>query len=133
VDRKHQLMVVMAVLILSLGASTVLAEEQPKGPPPPPPAQSLANDGFLYVLVGQSIHQYQLPDMTFQKTVTLPGARDFKTVDAGSQRPPMPPILSFLIDGEYLYIVGARYMYQYSLPDLDLQVTQSLPKLPDSQ
>jgi hypothetical protein len=130
VDRKHQLIVVMAVLILSLGASTVLAEEQPKATPPPPPVQSLANDGFLYVLVGQSIHQYQLPDMTFQKTVTLPGARDSRTVDAGSRR---PPILSFLIDREFLYIVGARYMYQYSLPDLDLQVTQSLPKLPDSQ
>jgi len=122
----------MVVLILILCASNVLAQEQRKGPPPPP-VQALANNGYLYVLVGQSIHQYVLPDMTFEKTVTLPAAHDSKQVDANAQKPPMPPMLSFLIDGEYLYVLGARYMYQYSLPDLDLQVTQSLPKPPDLQ
>ena len=127
-NKKHPLKVVMVVLILNLCASAVLAQEQRKGPPPP--VQSLANNGYLYVLVGQSIHQYLLPDMTFRKTVTLPAAQDSKQVDANAQKPPM---LSFLIDGEYLYVLGARYMYQYSLPDLDLEVTQSLPKPPDLQ
>jgi hypothetical protein len=132
VNKKHPLKVVMVVLILILCASNVLAQEQRKGPPPPP-VQALANNGYLYVLVGQSIHQYLLPDMTFHKTVNLPAAQDSKQVDANAQKPPMPPMLSFLIDGEYLYVLGARYMYQYSLPDLDLEVTQSLPKPPDLQ
>ena len=131
-NKKHPLKVVMAALILTLCASIALAQEQRKGPPPPP-VQSLANNGYLYVLVGRSIHQYLLPDMTLQKTVTLPAAQDSKQVDANGQKPPMPPMLSFLIDGEYLYVLGARYMYQYSLPDLDLEVTQSLPKPPDLQ
>ena len=130
-NKKHPLKVVMVVLILNLCASAVLAQEQRKGPPPP--VQSLANNGYLYVLLGQSIHQYLLPDMTFRKTVTLPAAQDPTQVDANAQKPPMPPMLSFLIDGEYLYVLGARYMYQYSLPDLDLEVTQSLPKPPDLQ
>ena len=130
-NKKHPLKVVMVALILTFCASAVLAQEQRKGPPLP--VQSLANNGYLYVLVGQSIHQYLLPDMTFHKTVTLPAAQDSKQVDANAQKPPMPPMLSFLIDGEYLYVLGARYMYQYSLPDLDLEVTQSLPKPPDLQ
>jgi hypothetical protein len=122
VSKKHRITVAMVALILVLCASTVLAQEQRRGPPP---VQALANNGYLYVLVGQSIHQYLLPDMSFQKTVTLPGGLDFKPSDADVQKPPM---LSFLIDGEYLYVLGARYMYQYSLPELDLEVTQSLPK-----
>jgi hypothetical protein len=131
VNRIHQLKVALVTLIVLLCASNVLAQEQRKGPPPP--VQSLAHNGYLYVLVGQSIHQYLLPDMTFQKTVFLPAAQDSRQVDVNVVKPPMPPMLSFLIEGDYLYVLGARYMYQYSLPDLGLEVTQSLPKPPDLQ
>lgn len=127
--------VVMGVLILALCASTALAQEQRKGPPPlpPPPAQCLVDsNGYLYVLIGPSILQYKLPDMTGPKTVTLPAPEDSKQVNISVQKPPMPPGLSWLIsetsDGEYLYVVAPGYIFQYSVPGLELVQKQALPR-----
>ena len=123
----------LVVLILTICASTALAQDQSKGPPPfpPPPAQSLVDNGYLYVLIGPSVLQYKLPDMTLQKTVTLPAPEDSKQVSSGSQKPPMPPMLSLVTDGDYLYLVAPGYVSQYSLPGLELIQKQALPK-PDA-
>jgi hypothetical protein len=124
------LKVAMTVLFLSLCASTALAQDQSKGPPPfpPPPAQSLVENGYLYILIGPTILQYQLPDLGL-KTVTLPAPEDSKQVSSTSQRPPMPPMLSMVTDGDYLYIVAPGYLFQYGkLPELELITKQALPK-----
>jgi hypothetical protein len=131
VNKNHWIKVALAVLILALCASTALAQDQSKGPPPfpPPPAQSLVESGYLYVLIGPTILQYQLPDLGTPKTVTLPAPDDSKQVSSSGQRPPMPPMLSMLTDGDYLYIVVRGYLFQYGkLPDLELITKQALPK-----
>jgi hypothetical protein len=132
-NKKHRMKVGMVLLMMTLCASTVSAEGQGKSAPPtaPPPVQSLANNGYLYVLAGTSVHQYKLPDMTLQKTVTLPAAEDSNQVNVTAQKPSMPPPLTLIIDQEnlyLLYLVNAGFIYQYSLPDLSLEQIQSLPK-----
>jgi hypothetical protein len=132
-NKDHRIKVGMVLLVMTLCASTVLADGQGKNAPPmpPPPVQSLANNGYLYVLAGSSVHQYKLPDMTLQKTVTLPPAEDSNQVNVNAQRPSMPPALTLIIDEEnlyLLYLVNAGYIYQYSLPDLSLEQIQTLPK-----
>jgi hypothetical protein len=120
----------MAVLILTLCSSTVLAQDQPKGPPPfpPPPAQCLAYEGYLYVLVGPSVLQYQVTDMSLKTTVTLPAPEDSWQVSSSSQKPPRPPMLSMVIDDGHLYLVTPGYVFQYSLPGLALENQKALPK-----
>jgi hypothetical protein len=123
------LKVAVVVLFITLCASIVLAQDQSKGPPPfPPPIQSLAYDGYLYVLIGPSVHQYKVTGMSLQKTVTLPASEDSKQVSSISQKPPMPPMLSMVTDGDYLYLVSPGYVFQYSLSTLELVQQQALPK-----
>lgn len=120
---------VMALLILTLWTCTALAEDQSKGPPPlPPPAKCLADNGYLYVLIGPSVYQYKAPDLTLQRTLTLPAPEDARQVSSNASRPPMPPMPSMIIDGEYLYLIAPGYIFQYSLPDLELVQKQALPK-----
>jgi hypothetical protein len=133
--KKSWLKIALAALILTLCATTALAQDQSKGPPPfpPPPAQCLADgNGYLYVLIGPSILQYKEDNMTLIQTVTLPAPEDSKQISTSVQNPPMPPGLSWLIDkeisGEYLYIVAPRYIFRYSLPALELDQKQALPK-----
>lgn len=129
-NKNHWIKVALAVLILALCANTALAQDQSKGPPPfpPPSAQTLVENGYLYVLIGPSVLQYKLPDVTLQKTVTLPAPEDSQQVSSSSQKPPRPPMLSMLTDGDYLYLVAPGYLFQYSLPGLELVQKQALPK-----
>jgi hypothetical protein len=123
----------MALLILALWTCTALAQDQSKGPPPfPPPVKCLADSGYLYVLIGPSVYQYKSPDLILQRTLTLPAPEDTRQVSSSTStstsRPPMPPMLSMIIDGEYLYLIAPGYIFQYSLPDLELVQKQALPK-----
>jgi hypothetical protein len=122
--------VTLTVLILTLCASTVIAQDQTKGPPPipPPRAQSLVENGYLYVLIGPSVLQYRVTDMNLITTVTLPAPEDANQVSSSIKRPPMPPMLSMVADGTYLYLVSPGYVFQYSLPDLSLVNQKVLPR-----
>jgi hypothetical protein len=124
--------VALAVLILVLCATTALAQGQTKGPPPcpPPPAQSLVNNGYLYVLIGPSILKYDVTDLSLTKSITLSPPEDSNQLISTTQRPPMPPVLSMVTDGEFLYLVAPGYVFKYSF-DLELLVKQALPK-PDT-
>jgi hypothetical protein len=128
-NKNHWITVALAVLILALCVSTALAQDPSKGPPPfpPPPVQSLVDNGYLYVLIGPSVLQYD-DNMTLQNMVSLPAPEGSKQVISSSQKPPMPPMLSMVTDGKYLYLVSPGYVFQYSLPDLVYQKKKALPK-----
>ena len=127
--KNHRLRVGIILLILTLCGSMVFAQVQGKSaqPMPPPPVQSLANIGYLYVLIGPSVHQYKLSDLTLQKTVTLPASEDSSQANAADQKPPRPPAASMIIEDENLYLVNFGHIYQYSLPDLTLEQIHALP------
>jgi hypothetical protein len=124
--------VAMAVVILTLYTSTVLAQDQPKGPPPfPPPAQLVAHDNYLYVVNSHSIYQYLLDDnMTLDQVVTLPKPQPPTATGTQNLRPPMPPPpgkVSVMVEGEVLYVLDGRSIYRYQLPGLSLKQTVTLP------
>ncbi len=53
-------------------SSDVSSDNQTQ-PPPPPAGSGLCTDGtYLFMLRGQSIHQYTVSDMTLVKSVELP-------------------------------------------------------------
>jgi hypothetical protein len=122
----------LAVLILALCSSTAFAQTQGKGPPPfpRPPVQSLLNGGYLYVLMGPSLLKYEVTDLNLTKSTTLSPPEDSAQATSTAQRPPMPPPLTMLTDGESLYLVAPGYLFKYSF-DLELLVKQAMPK-PDT-
>jgi hypothetical protein len=124
--------IALALVTLVFCASTVFAQDQSKGPPPfpPPSAQSLLENGYLYVPIGPSILQYKVEDMSLQNTIT-PGSDSSNQASSSTQKTPIPPIVSMVTDGDYLYIVVPGYIFKYGkLPELELitKQKQGLPK-----
>jgi hypothetical protein len=128
------LMLLMAVLlVLTVCASSVLAQDSavPPGPPPHPPfAQGLAKGDYLYVLDMRSIHQYYLKDVSLKQTVPLPDLPAPLTQAVTDARPPMPPRSSFLIEENELFVFEMRSIHKYNLPSLEFVTTTTLP-IPD--
>ncbi|MEW5801701.1 MAG: hypothetical protein AB1847_06305 [bacterium] len=119
----------------------------PRGPRPVP--SGICTDGqYLYVMDGKIIHQYTLADQTLVRSVELPpppeppadptdSGSNGADLDAGleplGQRPlpPAPGLAGICTDSQYLYVMQARVIHRYMLPDLTFESTMQLPPPPE--
>ncbi|MBF0508356.1 MAG: hypothetical protein HQK57_05445 [Deltaproteobacteria bacterium] len=97
------------------------------GPPPPMSSGICNTTTHLYVLAGPKILQYSLTTFTLQNTVELPKPDNPQTKPTDSTSPFPPPLSGISTDGTHLFVLIGSKLIQYSLPDLTLQNTVTLP------
>ncbi|MBF0527153.1 MAG: hypothetical protein HQK56_18890 [Deltaproteobacteria bacterium] len=97
------------------------------GPPPPMSSGICTTTTHLYVLAGPKILQYSLTSFTLQNTVELPKPENTQAKSTDLTSPPAPPLSGISTDGTHLFVLIGSKLLQYSLPDLTLQNTVTLP------
>lgn len=128
----------IALMFFILLISTAGAYAQQNNGPPPPSAGLCTDGQSLFVMLGATMYQYSLADLSLITTVTLPKPDPQTDSDNpirgntnsdNETQPPHPPAGSGLCtDGTYLFMLRGHSIHQYTISDMRLVKSVELPK-----